>query len=147
MNSDQAVQAASIVGHHVLAPGNTGVLGTSGKLDGALDLTQSGGADNVVVNIVDSSGATVQTLNLGTQPSGLAQFSWDGTTASGARAPAGSYTIQALGTVAGQQQALTPLVSANVDSVTLNGANGLVLNLAGLGPVNFNQVRQIFAGS
>jgi flagellar basal-body rod modification protein FlgD len=70
-------------------------------------------------------------------------FSWDGITDHGERAAPGVYGVRAVGNVGGQAQALSTLIAARVDSVDLNGASGLTLNLAGLGPVTFSQVRQI----
>lgn len=141
LGSEQSLQASSLVGNRVLAPGSAVALGTSGEASGALDLP--GNANGVTLQVLDASGATVRTVTLGAASAGLAKFSWDGITDLGVRAPAGIYTIRATGTVDGQPRALPTLVAARVDSVDLNGANGLTLNLAGLGPVAFNQVRQI----
>lgn len=144
LHSNQALQASGLVGERVLAPGDVAVLGASGNVGGALDLEAAAG--NVQLQIVDATGATVRTMALGARPAGLSSFSWDGVTDLGERAAPGAYQVRAVGNVGGsaaQAQVLPTLIAARVDSVDLNGANGLTLNLAGLGPVEFNQVRQI----
>lgn len=143
--SNQALQAAGLVGESVLVASDTGHLGASGSLDGAIDVPA--GASNVAVDVIDSSGATVRTIALGTASEGLAHFSWDGNDASGARAAAGTYALRAHGTIGGAAQSLDTLAVGRVDSVDLNGTDGLVLNLAGMSPVAFNKVRQIMAAS
>lgn len=145
MNSNQALQAAGLVGERVLVPSDTGTLGATGSLDGAVDVPT--GAGSVAVDVVDAAGTTLRTIDLGAQPQGLAHFSWDGTLAGGARAPAGGYALRAHANVGGKVQSLSALAVGRVDSVTLNGTDGLVLNLAGMSPVAFNQVRQIMAAS
>ena len=145
LNSNQALQAASLVGERVLVPSDTGVLAASGNLDGAVDVPT--GAGDVAVDVVDASGATVRSMDLGTQAAGLAHFSWDGVNATGTRAAAGTYSLRAHTSVGGQSQSLSALAVGRVDSVTLNGSDGLVLNLTGMSPVAFNKVRQIMAAS
>jgi flagellar basal-body rod modification protein FlgD len=145
LSSNQALQGASLVGQRVLVPSDTAALGATGILEGAVDVPA--GAGSVTVDIVDSSGATVRTIDLGAQSQGLAHFAWDGNDAAGARAPAGSYALRAHGNLGGRALSLDALAIGRVDSVTLNGADGLILNLAGMSPVAFNQVRQIMAAS
>lgn len=145
MNSDQVLQAAGLVGKGALVKSDTGELGATGSLAGAVDVPSGAGA--VSVDILDASGATVKSISLGTLPQGLAQFSWDGTNSNGARVPAGSYAIRAHGTIGGQPQALDTLAVGRVDSVSLDPTSGLTLNLAGMSPVALNQVRQITAAS
>jgi flagellar basal-body rod modification protein FlgD len=145
LNSNQALQASGLVGNRVLAPGNSAMLGVTGDLEGAVDLPSSASA--VAVDIIDASGATVRTINLGPQDLGLVHFNWDGNNAAGQRAAAGKYTLSAHANIAGGTEAVSALGVARVDSVTLNGADGLILNLAGLGPLPFGQVRQILSAS
>lgn len=97
----------------------------------------------MVLNITNSAGVLVQSINLGAQSAGLANFTWNGQTSSGA-APAGTYTLaaQVNGVAAGT--AVSTLVSGTVDSVTMgSGTTGLSLNIAGLGSVLFSSVQQI----
>ncbi len=141
--SNQALQASSLLGNYVLVPSSSGTLASGGSLYGAVTLPSA--ANNVTVQVVNSAGAVVQTLALGNQGAGTAGFTWDGSTAAGGTAPAGTYSLVASGTVNGQGQQLTTLVQGQVQSITLNssGSSGLTLQVAGLGSVPFSSVQQI----
>ena len=141
--SNQALQASSLLGNNVLVPSSSGTLPSGGSLAGAVALPSA--ASNVTVQIVDASGAVVQTIALGNQAAGTANFSWNGSTASGGTAPAGTYSIVASGSVSGQGQQLSTLVQGQVQSITLNssGSSGLTLQVAGIGAVPFSSVQQI----
>lgn len=142
LSSNQALQAGALVDRQVLAPLGYGVLPLGGSLKGAVDVPVS--ADNVRVRVTDARGALVRELNLGYQPDGLAAFSWDGLTERGQYAPPGVYQIQAEAKFGNEREALQTLITARVDSVSLGSeGRGLTLNLEGLGPVSFNDVKQI----
>ena len=83
-----------------------------------------------------------QQVNLGTLPAGTQFFSWDGTLADGTRVPAGTYQISAHGRVGSRTESLTTAVAARIDSVTLGGSSGLILNLDSFGPTPFSAVSQ-----
>lgn len=138
--SSQSLQAAGLIGHGVLVQGNTVQMSGSG-MAGAVEVPASG---DVTVNIKNSSGALVGTLDLGVQSAGTVPFSWDGKDASGSVLPTGNYTISALVGSGSSAQAATTDVAAVVDSISL--ANGsLMLNLQGIGQVPFSNVRQIIS--
>src|ERR1700722_11727662 len=141
--SSQALQASSLLGHQVLATSSTGVLGTSGAtLNGAVNVPQT--TSQVTLNISNSAGVLVDSINLGAQPAGLANFSWNGQQSNGSAAPAGTYTLSAQVAGASGGTAVTTLVNGTVDSVTMGaGSTGLTLNVAGLGSVPFSSVQQI----
>ena len=143
LTGNQALQASSLLGRNALVASDTVNLGTTGAVSGAVDLPQSTGG--VVVNVTDASGAIVQQINLGAQPQGLANFSWDGKTIAGARAPAGVYKVEALyAGVGNKATAASTLINSSVLSVTMGaGQTGLTLNLSGVGNVAFSNVRQI----
>lgn len=138
LTSSQSLQAAGLVGHGVLVPSATGYLDSSG-LAGAVTVPASG---QVVVEVTDASGAVVRRLDYGQQAAGSTYFNWDGKNGSGTQLPAGSYGIRATVTNNGASQAAETLAAGVVQSVSL-GSNGLSLNLAGMGPVAFSNVRQI----
>jgi flagellar basal-body rod modification protein FlgD len=142
--SNQALQASSLLGRNVLVASGVAPLSAGGKVNGAVDVTKGAGA--VTVQVFNAAGALVKTLPLGTPSTGLAQFTWDGTDNSGAAQPAGSYVLKAQGVSGTQNTALQTLVSAQVQSVTLNGggaAGGLQLSVAGVGSVPLSSVTQI----
>ena len=72
------------------------------------------------------------------------EFTWDGLTDAGQPASAGAYSVEVKASINNQTQAVDTLVAAKVESVTLGKAGaGMQLNLAGLGPVDTSQVRQL----
>jgi flagellar basal-body rod modification protein FlgD len=140
--SSQALQASSLLGHQALVASSAANLAGAGStINGAVSVPQT--SAQVVVNITNSAGVLVQSINLGAQAAGLANFSWNGQTASGAQAPAGPYTLSAQVSGVSGGTAITTLVSGTVDSVTMSGTSGLTLNIAGLGSVPFSSVQQI----
>jgi flagellar basal-body rod modification protein FlgD len=139
--SNQSLQAASLIGHGVLVPGNTVQMSGSG-LAGAVEVPASG---DVTVSIKSSSGALVGTLDLGVQSAGTVPFSWDGKDAAGNSLPAGTYTLSAQVGSGGSAQAATTDVAAVVNSVSMSSSGALTLNLQGLGDVPFSNVRQIIS--
>ncbi|OBS09845.1 flagellar hook assembly protein FlgD [Acidihalobacter prosperus] len=143
LSTNQALQAASLVGRTVLAPSSMAVLPATGSLQGSVDISSP--ASQVSVGIYDRSGQLVKQIDLGTQAQGLANFSWDGTNMQGTPMPAGTYEVKAVGQVNGQNQGLNVLSPAQVSSVTLAQNGGpITLSLGdGMGSVDLSQVRQI----
>ncbi|HTV97441.1 MAG TPA: flagellar hook capping FlgD N-terminal domain-containing protein [Steroidobacteraceae bacterium] len=145
--SSQALQASSLLGHQALVASSTASLSSAGgTINGAVSVPQT--SSQVVVNISNSAGALVQSINLGAQSAGLANFSWNGETSSGSAAPAGTYSLSAQVSGVSGGTAITTLVSGTVESVTMgssssSGSSGLTLNVAGLGSVPFSSVQQI----
>ena len=139
----QALQASSLLGHQALVASSTASLATAGgTVSGAVSVPQT--SSSVVLNITNSAGVLVNSINLGAQSAGLANFTWNGQTTSGSAAPAGTYTLSAQVNGVSGGSAVTTLVSGTVDSVTMgSGATGLTLNIAGLGSVPFSSVQQI----
>ncbi len=143
--SNQALQASSLLGRSVLVNSSSATLAAGGKVSGAVQVP-TGTTGPVTVGIFSPAGALVKTLPLGTQGAGLASFTWDGTDNSGQSAPAGNYVVKAEVQNGQSQTTLATLVSAQVQSVTLNGggsAGGLTLNVAGVGNVPLSSVTQI----
>ena len=101
-------------------------------------------AGAVRIGIQDATGQTVRTLNLGPTAVGTHDLSWDGLDGQGSRLQAGLYTLKVEGAIDNKAQALTSLVRADVDSVSLP-RNGLppVLNLADYGAVNMDAIRRV----
>ena len=143
MVSSQALQASSLLGHKVLAASSTGTLAAAGAaLSGAVSVPQT--TSQVTLNISNSAGVLVKSINLGAQTAGLADFTWNGQASDGSAAPAGTYTLSAQVAGAASGTAVTTLVSGTVDSVTMGaGTTGLTLNVDGLGSVPFSSVQQI----
>jgi flagellar basal-body rod modification protein FlgD len=136
--SSQTLQAASLIGQSVMVTGSTGELTSSG-LSGAVQVPASG---DVKVNIYNSSGTLVNTLDLGVQSAGTVPFTWNGNNSGGSSQATGAYTISAqVGSGSSAQSAPTEVV-AQVLSVSPT-SSGMMLNLQGLGQVALSQVQQI----
>ncbi len=140
--SSQALQASTLVGRDILVAGNQSVLEDGASLRGAAELASSTG--QLSVGVFDAAGQLVRRLELGPQPAGVSRFSWDGLNEQGTRAPAGSYRVQAQAVIDDEVQALPTLMVSRVESVTLgSAAEGISLNIKGLGAVAMNQVREL----
>ncbi|NOX76230.1 MAG: flagellar hook assembly protein FlgD [Gammaproteobacteria bacterium] len=142
LQSNQALQASSLVGRTVMVPSDTGILPTSGGMAGSIDLPSS--SSGVTLTVKDSVGQTIRRLELGPQAAGDVYFRWDGLTDAGISATPGRYFISAEASLDGKTVALETLTSASVDSVTLGrGGQGLTLNLTDGNTVDFASVREI----
>ena len=137
--SNQAVQAAGMIGHGVLVPGKQIDL-ASGKSIFGLDLAST--ADKVQVLIKDASGKTVHTMDLGGKDAGTISLAWDGTKDDGSKAVDGKYSIEVAANFGQTKVDATALAFGQVTSVS-TGKQGVSLNVPGLGAVSMNDVRQI----
>ncbi len=140
--SNQALQASTMVGRDVLVPGDRSRLGEAEPLVAAVELDQP--AKQVVVNITDASGQLVQRLDYGLQPAGMMDIRWDGQMADGSRAAAGLYTVSAEVHQSDGISNGSMFTQARVESVTLGQAGQeLVLTVSDLGDVSMSQIRKI----
>ncbi len=139
--SDQALQASTLIDHEVLAPGNIGVLESGGTIQGAVELATS--VVGVDVRITNAAGVQVGRVQLPTQGAGVTRFEWDGLDESGQPVSPGLYQLEAVSTGAGVNEQLPMLVQARVNSVSLGGTGGVVLDLEGLGELGLGDVRRI----
>ncbi|MFI3123098.1 MAG: flagellar hook assembly protein FlgD [Methylococcales bacterium] len=143
INSDQALQAASLVGRDVTVTSNQGVLTSGGDISGTVNLKSS--TPNLQVTVVNAStGELVKTLELGNQSAGSIPFSWDGTNTAGTLSSPGTYKIAASAPVDGKNTAFTTDINSRVGSVVMaNSTSGMKVNLADGSSVDFAQVKQI----
>lgn len=139
MMSNQPLQAASMIGHGVLVPGN-GVDLANGFGYGGIDLGQS--VDRLDVSIHDQAGALVRNFNLGAQSAGLVNWQWDGRDNSGSSVTEGSYTFTVDAAQAGKKVDATALQFGIVNSVTQD-KQGVALSVGQLDGIALSQVRQI----
>jgi len=139
--SNQALQAANLVGRSVLAPTGLAALSEGGTISGAVDLPAA--SNDVAVNVYDQSGQLVRRLELGSQAAGSASFQWDGLRDDGQFAPPGTYFVSGEASVDGRTEAVDTLLESRVRSVTLSNSGGLLLDLEGVGSLDFSEVAQI----
>lgn len=118
MQSSQLLTGTSLIGHRVLAAATTATTAAGGSVQGAVAAPT--GATGVTIQVTDSSGALVRTIQVAPSSSGLTNFTWDGTTNSGTVAAAGTYTFSAAATVNGSQASLSPFLASTVNSVTID---------------------------
>lgn len=142
MTSNQALQASTMIGRNVLVSSSQGLFTGSAPMNGVVTVPES--SSDVAVNVLDSSGQVIRSLDLGPQATGDVPFAWDGLAADGTPMPAGTYTIAAQAKGNNGATSLETFVNAAVESVTLNQqGKGLTLNLKDMGSVDFSQIREI----
>ena len=140
--SSQNLQATSLIGHGVLTAGSSTTL-ASGVAGIGVNL--SGSADKVVVDIYNSAGVKVNSVDLGARDAGIASFTWDGSATDGSKAPDGQYSFKVTATSGGNPVTATALQFGVVNSVSFGsgGAGGITLDVSNMGNVNFSDVKQI----
>jgi len=128
LNAGQTSQAAMLIGSSVLAPGSS-ITVSSGK-SSEFGVQLASAASDMKVNVVNSAGKIVNTIDLGAQPAGTVPVSWTPVDSSGATLPDGTYTITATGTVNGAAGTGTTLTAGTVESVVQGsgGAPSVVLS-------------------
>jgi len=140
--SNQTFQAAGMLGREVLIPATQGVLEQDGVIAGAVELSNAVSSMNI--GVYDLSGQLVRNVSLGSQSPGMVAFNWDGLATDGTAVPPGRYTIRAEAISGGINEAYDVLIADKVQSVSLPAAGkALTMELAGLGEVNFSEIRQI----
>ncbi|MAF01635.1 MULTISPECIES: flagellar hook assembly protein FlgD [Herbaspirillum] len=152
LNSSQALSTANMIGHSVLAPGNSiqltsdttkdasGTETTSQKAVFGVNL--SGTASSVVVTIKDSSGAVVHTTDLGTQAAGVVPVIWDGSNDTGGKVADGNYTFTVSASNNGTAVSASTLSFGTVSSVS-TASDGVKLNVTNVGTIKPTDVVQI----
>ena len=140
LRSSQALSATALVGRKVGVQTAFGSLGEQG-LSGTVSLPQS--TTNVRIDIFSPTGQLVQQLPLGSASAGDVPFFWNGYDNAGNRLPTGEYQVKAFATIDGEQEQVGTRMGANVNSVTINKDGSLTLNVAGVGPVDFNEITEL----
>lgn len=138
--SSQVLQAASLIGRTVLAPGSTLALGSDGATSFGIDML--GSAKSVKVTITDAAGNDVRTYDLGELPIGVKNMSWDGKSDNGEQMAQGSYKVSVVAMDGDQRVSANTLGFAQVVSVAQN-STGLLLDLGKAGSTSLNNVKVI----
>lgn len=144
MSSNQALQASSLVGQTVLVDDNTFGMNEGDQVKGKLITDEP--ANNVFIYVENTVGELIQTVPVGNVPAGEFTFSWDGNKTDGSPAPGGAYRYRVGGLVDGEGTELTAMTYRKVDSVTLAGAQGVVLNLNGGSSMALSDVVEVSQG-
>jgi len=139
MIASHSMQASSMIGHVVLAPGDRMEL-KNGKGAGALDLTQS--ADSVTVQIKDAAGNVVRNMKLGGQPAGILPLQWDGLNDANVVMADGNYQFSASAQLGAARTSVDALSYGLVSGVKQK-PEGASLTVEQLGDVSMESVKQI----
>ncbi|HEY9239494.1 MAG TPA: flagellar hook capping FlgD N-terminal domain-containing protein [Burkholderiaceae bacterium] len=131
----QTLQGASLVGKHVIVPGN--------KLDIADGVAQGGfelatPADAVKVEVLSAAGQVIDTLQIGAQSSGVHGFAWS----AGTHDNASNLSFRVTATSGATSLAATPLMRDTVNAVSASGST-LQLELARNGTIDYGTVKAI----
>jgi flagellar basal-body rod modification protein FlgD len=140
MGVNQMAQAANLIGHGVLVPGDK-LSPAEGENAFGFELALP--ADRVSVSIADATGRPIRNIELGSKQSGVNVLAWDGLTESGTAAPSGQYSFTINALQGGQKVDATALNLGMVSSVS-QGSQGVRLNLGGSGSAGYADIRQIF---
>ncbi len=143
INSSQALQATSLVGRYVSAPGTQGLLQVGGDISGNVNLP--GSASSVQIKITNAATGEVElTSALGTHSAGKVPFTWDGTNSNGAMSSPGVYKVEATAYIDGKNAVMETDINSKVDSVSMaSGSTGMKVNLTGLDSIDFNKIKQV----
>lgn len=140
LDNNQSLQASTLIGHGVMIPGQTVLVGKGTSTPFGVELTQT--ADKVTAIVSDKSGTPVRTIELGGLKAGVHTFSWDGKMTDGSIAPDNSYTVSIAASSGTTQLVAQPLQFALVQGVT-RGDKGSTLDLGTYGSTTLDEVRQI----
>ncbi len=140
LQSNQALQASTMVGRTVMIPSGEAVFDGETAVSGKVGVENSTSA--LTINIYDTSGQLVRSKQLGSQSSGVVDFSWDGRNDAGEQLGAGNYTVEAIAQTGGESIELGTLLAEKVESVTL-GNDGVTLDLASDRSVPLSGVKQV----
>ena len=131
-------------------PGSQAQLLEGSYIGGSIDLPAS--TTDMTINIYGDTGELVESIPLGAQSAGNIVFRWDGNRIelngqlnsweSENPLAAGDFSFEVVASQDGEMQQLDTALTANVNSVTVDENNQLILNLAGIGPVSLADVKQ-----
>ena len=114
------------VGKQALLESDSLDLNATGEAKGSV--VAESPVDSLTLRITDESGQLVRSIDLGSQSAGAIRFAWDGKNEAGERLPEGEYNIVAEGSTNGEFSSLPIATFKNIESVNINGANGIIIN-------------------
>jgi flagellar basal-body rod modification protein FlgD len=138
--SGQNLQAASMIGHGVVVPGNNLEL-KDGRSVFGFELPQS--ADSLAIQIKNSDGLIVKTMRANSADFGFNSLTWDGKNDSGEVMPNGDYSFSIDAKSGDKNLDVTGLSFGLVSSIAF-GSQGAKLTVGNWGEVNLADIRQIF---
>lgn len=137
--STQNMQAAAMIGKAVLTAGNGMELSSYGAMAG-INLEEA--AERVTVEIRNAAGKVVQTQELGAQPAGVVNFTWDGLSDAEEAMPAGKYTFKVSAANSDTAVKSTALEAGMVSAISLT-SSGVSLQLSNNKTASYSDILQI----
>lgn len=142
LQSGMGLSAVGMIGREALAPGDHITLNEDGaKANGAIDLPVS--ANKAAITITDPGGNVIRRIDMGNQPSGLREFTWDGKRDDGSEAGHGHYLVKAEFNDGENTQAAETLLYSKIESVSfdkgkprLNTSSGQSIDLASINSIH-----------
>ncbi len=115
-NNTAAMSAVSLIGGTITAAGSENYFdGTNAT---SLKYSMPAATTSGTLSVLDASGNTVRTVDLGALPTGSGTYTWDGTDGQGNKLPAGKYSFTVSGTDAsGGTQTATTYTTGVADGV------------------------------
>ncbi len=144
MDVTQSMQAAGLIGKDVLVPGSKVLLGggEGEKVATPFGVDLYKPATSVDVQILDSSGKVVRTLEQGPLAAGVYSIEWDGLDDQGNALADGSYSMQVVALNEGEPVMAETLSYGKVNSVAYT-SSGLQLDLGLAGSHSLLDIRKI----
>ena len=139
--SQQLMQASGLINKSALVEGNFAQLDADKGLSGAFVLDKA--TDGTKIVIKNLKGEIVHTEQLGIKFPGIHEFKWDGMTDGGYAAEPGQYFVEPVALDNGEPYTPTTLVYANVNAISTSPAGELLLEVAGVGNLPFNDVYRV----
>lgn len=145
MNSNQALQASSLVGRTVRVNSDKVPFDGTNMAMGSTEVPAN--TSVMTVKIYNAAGGLVRSEPVENPASGKFDFVWDGKDDNEKALPKGMYTVKVEASVNGKTEALTTSSYVPVTSVTLGkGTGDMTLNLYGLGAKKLTDILEIAAG-
>jgi len=113
MNSNQALQASSLIGQEVLVNTDVGTTWKGGNVFG--NIIAESDVTDLTIQITDEFGNVVRSIDGGEQSAGAISFGWDGQDQNGNILSGGKYKVEAFGTVDGQNQSLNVVMNSQIN--------------------------------
>jgi flagellar basal-body rod modification protein FlgD len=139
--SQQLMQASGLINKSALVEGSFAELDPAKGLSGAFMIDKA--TDGTQIVIKNLQGEIVHTEQLGIKFPGMHEFKWDGITDDGYPAQPGQYLVEPIALDNGEPYIPTTLVYANVNAISTSPTGELLLEVAGVGNLPFNNVYRV----
>ena len=139
--SQQLMQASGLINKSALVEGSFAELDQAKGLSGAFMIDKA--TDGTQIVIKNLQGEIVHTEQLGIKFPGMHEFKWDGITDDGYPAQPGQYLVEPVALDNGEPYIPTTLVYANVNAISTSPTGELLLEVAGVGNLPFNNVYRV----